>query len=40
METMDFLGGSDGKVSAYNAGNPGSIPGPGGSPGVGDDNPL
>ena len=40
METMDFLGGSDGKASAYNAGNPGSIPGSEGSPGVGNGNPL
>ena len=28
------------KVSAYNAGDPGSIPGSGRSPGEGDDNPL
>ena len=28
-----FPGGSDGKVSAYNAGDPGSIPGSGSSPG-------
>ena len=46
METlMDFTfwgfpGGSDGKVSAYNAGNPGSIPGLGRSPGEGNGNPL
>ena len=38
--SWDFPSGSDSKASAYNAGNPGSIPGPGGSPGVGDDNPL
>ena len=31
---MDFPGGSDGKASAYNAGDPGSIPGLGRSPGV------
>ena len=37
---MDFLGGSDGKVSAYNAGNQCSIPGLGGSPGEGNGNPL
>jgi len=37
---MDFPGGSDGKVSAYNVGNPGSIPGSGGSPGEGNGNPL
>ena len=33
-------GGSDGKVSAYNAGDPGSIPGSGRSPGEGNGNPL
>ena len=41
---MDFPGGSDGKVSAYNAGDPGSIPGsgrsPGEGPGDGNGNPL
>ena len=37
---MDFPGGSDGKVSAYNVGDQGSIPGSGGSPGEGNDNPL
>ena len=31
----DFLGGSDGKVSAYNVGDPGSIPGSGRSSGEG-----
>ena len=31
----DFPGGSDGKASAYNAGDPGSIPGTGRSPGEG-----
>ena len=36
----DFPGGSDGKVSAYNAGDPGSIPGTGRSPGEGNGNPL
>ena len=35
-----FPGGSDGKVSACNAGDPGSIPGLGRSPGVGNGNPL
>ena len=35
-----FPGGSDGKVSAYNAGDPGSIPGSGRSPGIGNGNPL
>ena len=33
-------GASDGKASAYNAGDPGSIPGPGRSPGEGNGNPL
>ena len=32
--------GSDGKASAYNAGDPGSIPGLGRSPGEGNGNPL
>ena len=36
----DFPGGSDGKVSAYNAGDPGSIPGLGRSSGEGSGNPL
>ena len=36
----DFPGGSDSKVSAYNAGDPGSIPGLGRSPGEGNGNPL
>ena len=31
---------SDGKSSAYNAGDPGSIPGSGSSPGEGNGNPL
>ena len=35
----EFLGGSDGKASADNAGDPGSIPGLGRSPGE-DGNPL
>ena len=35
-----FPGGSDGKVSACNAGDPGSIPGLGRSPGEGNGNPL
>ena len=30
---VDFPGGSDGKASAYNAGDPGSTPGSGRSPG-------
>ena len=35
---MDFPGGSDGKASAYNAGDPGSFPGLGRSPGEGNGN--
>ena len=35
-----FPGGSDGKESAYNAGDLGSIPGLGRSPGEGNGNPL
>ena len=35
-----FLGGSDGKESASNAGDPGLIPGLGRSPGEGNSNPL
>ena len=35
-----FPGDSDGKASACNAGDPGSIPGSGRSPGEGNDNPL
>ena len=37
---MDFPGGSDSKESAYNAGNPGSIPGSERSPGEGHGNPI
>ena len=37
---MDFPGGSDSKVSAYNAGDLGLIPGLGRSPGEGNGNPL
>ena len=37
---LGFLGGSDGKASAYNAGDLGSIPGLGRSPGEGNGNPL
>ena len=37
---MDFPGSSDGKASAYNAGDPGSILGSGRSPGEGKGNPL
>ena len=36
----DFPGGSDGKASAYNEGDPGSIPGLGRSSGEGNSNPL
>ena len=35
-----FPGGSDSKLSAYNAGYPGSIPGLGRSPGEGNGNPI
>ena len=35
-----YGGGSDCKASAYNAGDPGSIPGSGRSPGEGNGNPL
>jgi len=35
-----FPGSSDGKASAYNEGDPGSIPGSGRSPGEGNGNPL
>ena len=34
-DTVGFPGGSDGKESAYNVGDPGSIPELGGSPGEG-----
>ena len=37
---VGFPGGSDGKESACNAGDPGSIPGSGRSPGGGNGNPL
>ena len=39
-ETYGFPGGSDGKASVYNAGDPGSIPGLGRSPGEENGNPL
>ena len=39
-ENLSFPGSSDGKVSACNAGDPGSIPGSGRSPGEGNGNPL
>ena len=35
-----FINGSDGKASAYNAGDPDSIPSSGRSPGEGNGNPL
>ena len=38
--SMGFSGGSDGKESACNAGDLGSIPGLGRSPGEGNGNPL
>ena len=38
--SLDFPGGSDGKASAYNLGDPGSIPGLGRSPAEGNGNPL
>ena len=38
-EEVIFPGGSGGKASACNAGNPGLIPGSGRSPGEGNDNP-
>ena len=37
---MDFPSGSDGKASTYNAGDLGSIPGLGRSPGEGNGNPF
>ena len=37
---MDFPGGSDGKESAFSAGDPCSRPGPGRFPGDGSGNPL
>ena len=39
-QLRDFPGSSDGKASAYNVGDPGSIPGSGRSPGEGNGNPL
>ena len=36
----DFPGGSDGRTSVYNAGDPGSIPGLGRTPREGNGNPL
>jgi len=37
---VDFPGGSDGKASAYNVGDPGLIPGSGRSPGEENGSPL
>ena len=38
--SKDFPGGSDGKASVYNVGDPGSIPGSGRSPAEGNGYPL
>ena len=40
LHLMDFPGGSDGRVSVYDAGDPGSTPGLGRSLGEGNGNPL
>ena len=40
LPSWGFPGGSDGKTSACNVGDPGSIPGSGRSPGEGNGNPL
>ena len=40
LMNSDFPGGSDGRVSAYNAGDLGLIPGLGGSSGEGNGNPF
>ena len=40
IDILDFPGSSDGKASAYNAGDPGSIPGLGRSSGEGNGNPF
>ena len=40
LNMHDFPGGSDGKMSAYGTGDPGSIPGLGRSSGEGNGNPL
>ena len=37
---LDFPGSSDSKASAYNAGDPASVPGSGRSSGEGNDSPL
>ena len=40
IRIMGFPGGSEGKASAYNVEDPGSIPGLGRSPGEGNGNPF
>ena len=40
LKPVGFPGGSEGKASACNVGDPGSIPESGRSPGEGNDNPL
>ena len=40
IKCFGFFGSSEGKESARNAGDPGSIPGSGTSPGEGNGNPL
>ena len=40
LDSKGFPGGSEGKASACNAGDPGLIPGLGRSPGEGNGNPL
>ena len=40
QKNMDFPGSSGGKAPTYSGGNPGSIPGSGGSPGEGNGTPL
>ena len=40
LDSIDFPGGSDGKASAYDVGDLGSIPGSGRLPGEGNGNPL
>ena len=40
VTVLDFPGSSEGKASAYNVGDPGSIPGSGRFPGKGNCNPL
>ena len=40
MHQINFPGGSDGKVSVYDAGDLGSVPGSGRASGEGNDNPF